>query len=579
MRYPTLNQQQNTREMIDVFKGYNHNLRIGTGEFYDMQNLTSADYPVLSPRRKRGIYAEPGNAQGLISKDSLCYVDGEDFVINDDRIPLNLSIDDTPKSLISMGAYVIIMPDKKYVNTADLDDYGDIEASVTTNTSVTFELCNYDGIVYEIEPTLGEPSFPKNMQLWIDTSSKPFALKQYSEATGTWITISPTYVKISATGIGKPFSADDYVMISGIEVNSISELNSTISVWDRDDDYIIVPGIIPSSTITQDAPITVARRMPNMDFMIESENRLWGCRYGTDIHGNMVNEIYASKLGDFKNWNSFMGISTDSYAATVGTDGQFTGAITHLGYPLFFKENCVHKVYGNFPSNYQIQTTACRGVQNGCSKSLAIVNEILYYKSRYAVCSYDGSLPVEMSAALGDISYSDATAGVLGNKYYISMKDSSEKYHLFVYDTSKGMWHKEDNLHVKDFCSCRGDLFFIDYADKKIKSINGNGTEEPGAVKWIAETGLIGTDSPDKKYISRLDIRMSLDVGSMVDVYVQYDSMGAWEHLFVMMGTNLRSFSVPIRPRRCDHLKLKIEGKGEAKIFSICKTIEQGSDI
>jgi hypothetical protein len=61
--------------------------------------------------------------------------------------------------------------------------------------------------------------------------------------------------------------------------------------------------------------------------------------------------------------------------------------------------------------------------------------------------------------------------------------------------------------------------------------------------------------------------------------YVEYDSSGDWKHLFTMTGTNLGSFAVPIRPRRCDHLRLKIEGNGEAKIYSICKTIEQGSDI
>ena len=46
-----------------------------------------------------------------------------------------------------------------------------------------------------------------------------------------------------------------------------------------------------------------------------------------------------------------------------------------------------------------------------------------------------------------------------------------------------------------------------------------------------------------------------------------------------MTGNNLRSFAVPIRPRRCDHLRLRIEGEGDAKIFSIAKTIEIGSDI
>ena len=232
----------------------------------------------------------------------------------------------------------------------------------------------------------------------------------------------------------------------------------------------VVIGLI-NQVIEQEGGVTITRKMPDMDFIIESENRLWGCHYGPDADGKMVNEIYACKLGDFKNWNCFMGISTDSYAVTVGTDGPFTGAITHLGYPLFFKENCVHKVYGNYPANYQIITTTCRGVQNGCSRSLAIVNETLYYKSRSAVCAYDGSLPVEISSAFGDVVYRNAVAGYLGNKYYISMLDDSGRYHLFAYDTLKGMWHREDNTGAMQFCNCNGDLYYIDHKDLQIKNL------------------------------------------------------------------------------------------------------------
>ena len=577
--YPELSELPATREMIDVFRGYNHNLRIGDGEFYDMKNLGSANYPVLSPRPKRGVYASPAALGGMIGKDTLCYVDGGDFVINENRINMGLTVDDAPKTLISMGAYVIIMPDKKYINTEDPTDYGPIEASVTTKSTVTFTLCKNDGTAFEaaaVQDTA--PANPKNMDLWIDTSSIPHALKQYSATSSMWISIASTYIKISATGIGAPFLDSDGVKISGITSIDLADLNSTQVIWSRGDDYIVVTGILDRVT-TQDTPITVTRQMPTMDFIIESENRLWGCRYGESINGDIVNEIYASKLGDFKNWNSFMGISTDSYAASVGTDGPFTGAVTHMGYPLFFKESCMHKIYGNYPANYQIQTTACRGVQKGCARSLAIVNEVLYYKARSAVCAYDGSLPVEISSALGEVQYTAAVAGALGNKYYISMADTSEVYHLFVYDTLKGMWHREDNTRALDFCTCRGDLYYIDGADKKIKSVLGSGTPDTAPVRWMAETGIIGTDSPDKKYISRLDVRMYLDMGARAFFYIQYDSSGTWEHLFTMNGDRLRSFPVPIRPRRCDHLRLRIEGEGNANIYSICKTIEQGSDI
>ena len=593
MKYPILNELPTSRDMIGVFGGYNHNLLIGDGEFYDMKNLSSADYPVLAPRKKRGIYAAPTNPQGLIAKDSLCYVDGSNFVINGYSVPMGLSVDAEmcPKTLISMGAYVIIMPDKMYINTAKNDDeeafdFGNIEASITTEGTVSFELCKLDGTGYGTtvtSPTAPEiteemENNPSLIPLWMDTASEPNTLRQYSTYQGEWTTIATTYIKISALGIGEPFVEGDGVMISGILPTELSDLNSSMVIWKKDNDYIVVKGIL-NHVATQEEPVTVARKMPDMDFIIESQNRLWGCKYGITEDGKVVNEIYASKLGDFKNWNCYPRISTDSYYVSVGTDGPFTGAINHLGYPIFFKEYCMHKVYGNYPAQYQVQTTTCRGVQRGCSKSLSIVNEILYYKSRSAVCAYDGSLPVEMSKALGEITYHDAVAGTHGNKYYISMADSNDEYHLFVYDTARGMWHREDNTHAIDFCSCRGDLFLIDGADNKIKSVNGDGDPEEKAIKWVAESGVWGTDSPDKKYISRLDVRMSLNVGTRVIFLVQYDSSGEWEHLCTMMGTSLRTFSVPIKPKRCDHLRLRIEGEGEAKIYSISRTIEQGSDI
>ncbi len=578
MKYPILSEMNTSREWLDTFGGYNHNLKIGEGEFYEMKNLSSDNYPILSPRPKRGVAYTPSKPQGMVAKDALCYVDGGDFVINEYRVAMELTEDDTPKTLVSMGAYVIIMPDKKYINTADLSDYGPIEATVKTTGTVSFTLCKVDGIDYDNVTTSDtQPYEPNNMDLWLDTSSEPHSLKQYSTTSEMWSTIATTYIKISATGIGKPFNVNDGVLLSGIKSADLADLNASMVIWAKGDNYIVVRGILDRLE-EQTEEVTVTRAMPNMDFIVESENRLWGCRYGAAINGEIVNEIYASKLGDFKNWNCFMGISTDSYAASVGTDGQFTGAITHLGYPIFFKENYLHKVYGNYPANYQIQTTACRGVQKECGKSLAIVNEVLYYKARSGICAYDGSLPTEISSALGDMSYSKAVAGALGNKYYVSMCDTSEDYHLFVYDTLKGMWHREDDTQATDFCNCRGDLYYIDYADNQIKTVRGTGVKEDGPIKWEAVTGIIGTDSPDKKYISRMEVRMKLDVGSRVVFYVEYDSSGEWEHLFAMTGKNIQSFPVPIKPRRCDHLRLRMMGEGDAKIFSICKTVEWGSD-
>ena len=592
IQYPMLTAQETSRQMVDTFKGYNHNLRISDGEFFDMKNMTADHYPVLSPRGNRGVYASPASPQGLIAKDSLCYVDGTDFVIN--GYPITMGLSDGPKQLISMGAYVIIMPDKMWINTLDTTEYGYIDAEVSTNAPVSFTLCKLDGTDYSSENIpRDEPESPANMELWIDTSSEPHSLKQWSESAGMWVTIATTYVKISSPGIGTPFEKYDGITISGLKNTTLTDnvsgkaiedtkdleaLDGSAVVWEKGDDYIVVVGVL-DITRTISNVITVSRKMPSMDFIVESENRLWGCKYGEANNGEIVNEIYACKLGDFKNWNCFMGISTDSWVGSCGTDGPFTGAITHLGYPLFFKENCMHKVYISSSGAHQIQDTACSGVQKGCDKSLAIVNTTLFYKARNGICSYDGSLPTEASYSMGNELYSEAVGGSNRNKYYVSMVDAYRNWHLFVYDVVKGMWHKEDNLHAAAFCSCDGEMYCIDYDTKKIISLLGSGTQDAEPVEWMVETGELGISSPDMKYISRLTIRMSMDLGAVVNIYAQYDMDEEWVHLCELVGTSLRSFSIPIRPRRCDFMRLRIEGQGAAKIYSITKTIEQGSEL
>lgn len=583
MRYPQLKELPTSREMVDVFRGYNHNLRISNGEFFNMKNMTSDHYPVLSPRGKRGVYAKPASPQALIAKEALCYVDGADFVMGEKRISMELSTaaEDNPKQLVNMGAYVIIMPDKKYINTANIEDRGNIESSVVTDGEVKFTLSRVDGTAYDIQYTQKEaPESPTGATLWLDTSTTPNSLKQWSESSSMWVTIATTYVKIEYPGIGTYFETHDGITISGLkdQTAQIAALEGAAIVWDKKDDYITIVGILDKAE-TIEVPITFKRSMPIMDYVIEANNRLWGCRYGLDDHGELVNRLYASKLGDFKNWNCYMGLSTDSYYANVGSDGYFTGAITHLGYACFFKENILHKVYGGIPAEFTVQDTACRGVQYGCHNSLAIVNEVLYYKARSAICAYDGSLPAEVSYALGNERYYDAVGGAHHNKYYVSMADGYGNWNLFVYDTAKGLWHREDSLHATQFASFKGEMYCVDAEDRNIITLLGSGQEDEAEVEWMVETGELAVSSPDMKYISRITMRISMEIGAEMNVYAQYDMSDEWIHVCHIRGTSLRSFSIPIRPRRCDFMRLKIEARGMGKIYSMTKTIEQGSDV
>ena len=196
------------------------------------------------------------------------------------------------------------------------------------------------------------------------------------------------------------------------------------------------------TTQTFDGPfpdVTAQRRVPDLDWLTEHNNRVWGC-------SSTENVIYACKLGDATNWFSYRGTAADSYAVTVGSDGAFTGAATCMGYVLFFKENGLHKLYGTKPSDYQMSSIQCSGVAKGAHQSLCVINETLYYLSMDGVMAWDGSLPTKVSASLDEERLSHVTraaAGGLVGRYYLHT-ESSGGQRLLVYDTEKGLWHEED---------------------------------------------------------------------------------------------------------------------------------------
>ena len=95
----------------------------------------------------------------------------------------------------------------------------------------------------------------------------------------------------------------------------------------------------------------------------------------------------------------------------------------------------------------------------------------------------------------------------------------------------------------------------------------------------VPPTGVIGYDYPDKKYLSRYNIRLQIEDGGELRLYCMYDSDGRWEHAGTIRRKGHGTFTVPVIPRRCDHMKLRLEGKGVVRVFSIAKILELGSDV
>lgn len=583
MYKPHLYDLESSTELISRFKGYEKNFAIDENAFSYTENMSGSCYPVLSPRNKRVFFdMESEDLQCLCSKERIIYIkEGNLYYGGKHVTTLTFPDNDVERKFVSMGSRFIVFPDKVYFNTEDMTDYGSLEYRFSNEAGATCVMCKADGDLYEgYKISSSVPENAENGDLWLDTSRDTHILKQYSETEGMWFDLNETYIKINCTGIGKGFRQYDSVQLTGFRSIDISGEHI---IRDKADDYIIITGILDEEVVIEN-PVYVTRRVPDMDFVCESGNRIWGC-------SSRRNEIYASKLGDPTNFNVFMGLSTDSYAASVGTDGNFTGAVSFRGYVLFFKENCVHKVYGQNPP-YTITTSFIRGVQKGSYRSLVCLNETLYYKSPTGICAYEGGVPVCVSSHLGNEFYTDAVAGAYGNKYYVCMSDKNGKRHLLVYDEERNFWHREDDIDIREFATNNNNLYFIMDSGgvKKLGIIDGDnlyGTftgELTQRVKedefnWCVESGIWGLYLPESKYYSNIIIRATGEKDAKIRVYFEFDSSNVWVKQFEKRIEKTGSFILPFITPRCDHLRIKIEGKGNVKIYSISRKIENGSEL
>ena len=508
------------------FKGYNHQLSAQDGELWDMENLTSDYYPLLAPRRQRYIVAQLTTPNGFYAHDGLFWVDGTGFYADGE---LKGTVTNDRKRFASLGAYIVILPDKKYYNRLT-GEFGSIEAAWSGSGKIQ---------------------------------------------NGTYVEEAAEANTIYAQGAAWSgrFSVGDAVEISGCTAHP--ENNKTIIIREIDGDYLrfYENSFVIADGGDEESNMALRRAMPDVDFICENENRLWACKGDT---------IYSSKLGDIFNWNVFDGVATDSFAVDVGSAGDFTGCCAYLGYPVFFKEEHIYKVYGDKPSNYQVMGSASLGVETGSDRSIAIAGEMLFYLSRVGIVCYTGGIPQSVAANFGTQRFKGAIGGSDGTKYYASMRDTEDEWHLFVYDTRRNLWHREDGLQAVGF-GWNEELYFLD--TDGILWLSGNARTLPESaeiepfVQSVAEFGDFVEKDPNHKGTAKLQVRMELDEDASVTIEMQFDSDGIWREVKTLTTAVKRSFYLPIIPRRSDHFRIRFRGIGEWRLYSLVRESYSGSEL
>ena len=628
MALPSVYSLSTGRSSLTAFGGLNESYACAEAEFTRMQNFSSRGYPALqtrTPRRKmeavehcNGMYHL--NGMLLCEGTTLRYkADHEETLATtaaEEEIVLKNAVSDSEKIMVGMGTKIILFPDKAAFDTktGSLTPLG---AGWESAGTVTLTPCDAAGRTYTATGHAAkEPDNPTDGQVFLKVinSQVPYSsesvLEVYNETLGSWSAVELNYCKIEATGIGKDFAVWDTVTISGIGANEDGywkELTGDRVVYAQGDDFVQVKaepgGDYFYGTLTKEGDclrwrsidgkgsglegslelFRVERRVPDLDFLTECDNRVWGC-------SSRENVIYGCKLGDPTNWFSYRGTAADSYAVTVGSDGEFTGAATCMGYALFFKENTLHKLYGSRPADFRLVSVQCRGVAKYASRSLCVIAEVLYYLSNDGVMAWDGSLPVKISGVLDStwlMNVRGAVGGVLDTRYYLHMRQpSTGETRLLVYDTERQLWHEEDVAGDSEaegwaMCSTGRQLYQWDGASLWATEPNREAdrdTDEAKAaleknVAFDAVTGDIGLNTPADKYVSRVTLRVDALSYSVVKLQASYDG-GAWETLGEAAVLNKYTrVNLPFGPTRHDTMRLRLTGTGQIAVRSVAFTM------
>jgi hypothetical protein len=113
----------------------------------------------------------------------------------------------------------------------------------------------------------------------------------------------------------------------------------------------------------------------------------------------------------------------------------------------------------------------------------------------------------------------------------------------------------------------------------KLWEVQGRKGTKEGTISWRMDSANIGFEYSDQKYLSRFNIRMKLGRWARCALYIEYDSSGKWEYKGSMEGKEIvKTYTIPVIPRRCDHLKIRLEGEGEMQLYSIARILEIGGD-
>lgn len=486
------------------------------------------------------------------------------------------------KECAYLNGYIVILPDNMYYHTDD-GAFG----YLTGTKSGTFNTADYNGFYYNGKK-YSKPLKARLLGSYTSGDTKiPMGAIQM-RWNSSYTESGTTYDYIDVFDLTEIFRAGDAIDIKqkfqGKNNSYTTIQNGTYEVTEVTRDTLVFKSnSFAGAYIGDDSEtkggsyylgdVTFTKGLPEMNYLCVANNRMWGCKEDT---------VYASELGNVFSWTRYGSEAIDPVYIESGDIGSFTGCCEYGGYPLFFKENEMYRVYGSTALDFSLVKVADYGLRKDSSHSISIVNSILLFLSPQGVCAFTGGIPAVISSGLKK-TLSDGVSGTDGKRYYLSVNDGDGR-RIYVYDTDNRVWSSEERDAKPLYMVNVGeDLVAMDEQGKisTVSKPSGNwGNKTEVRHNAYIEFADFYDDYIGKKDVGKIIMRISVDpTKNPVFVYIQYDSDGKWHRIGKIFSQSDKKKVVEFGfiPRRCDHYRIRLECKGIFTLYSMARQTDLGT--
>lgn len=587
MHLPTVKKENRFKRSMIGFGGLNLIQSYSPGEMRDCIGISHKEFPAITQRQKSETVFNCQSPRAVIFAGKECVAADDGLYYDRKKVG---ELKPGKKQIAALGSKIVVFPDKVYYDTQE-EKFADLcgkcetyEATVTfTDTSITLPA------THVIQSSVTETSsFPKDSSVLVyssvDASAEELVLGKCSLKT-------PSSLQEGEI-LREKCKRNQYRIVQGVEYNEKTQSydvdNELVTVKNvlkdifsefKDGDIVEISGCVEktsnnkSATITsksdttlnfsaedftpctETANITIQRKIPDFTCICSYENRLWGCEGNT---------LYGSALGDVTNFFIYKNLSTDSFTVTSNSAGDFTACVSYGNCCLFFKENSCYKLYGNRPSNFQLNESYSSGIAEGESMSVVSALGKVIYKGVGGIYAFYGGIPERISDKLGNITMKNTVGGSDGKYYYISA-DTTDGRQEFVWDIERNLWSKSGVTDVLGYFCYRGDMYRL--KNEGIEKILDEADDE---AQWSITLCPFDEGYYNTKNYSRVHICAQLFKGAHISVEMKSDG-GIWQTLNHFYGDEKKYINIPCVLKSCHEVQIRISGKGKSIIESIVR--------